>query len=46
MVDCHLKTLKFALYFFPMIPSNHRSPRLLAADRENIEANVLFQINS
>ena len=27
----YLKTLKYAMYFIPMIPSNHRSPCLHAA---------------
>ena len=46
MINCYLKTLKFAIYFFPIIPSRHRFPCLLAAGRETIEANLLLQINS
>ena len=46
MVNCHLKTLKFAIYFFTMIPSSHRFPRLLAAGRETIEGDLLLQFNS
>ena len=46
MVNCYLKTLRFAMYFSPMFPSNHRYPCLLAAGRETIEANFLLQINS
>ena len=45
MTYCYLKTLKFAMYFFPMILSSHRYPCLPAAGRETIEANLLLQIN-
>ena len=45
MINCYLKTLKFAMYFFPMIPSSHQFPCLLAGGRETIEANLLLQIN-
>ena len=45
MINCYSKTLKFALYFIPLIPSNHRSPCLLAAVRETIKVNLLLQIN-
>ena len=38
MINCYLKTSKFAMYFFPMIPSSHRC--LLAADREAIDATL------
>ena len=46
MINCYLKTLKFAMYFFPMIPSSHRFPCLVAAGRETIKANLLLQMNS
>ena len=46
MFKCYFKTLKFAMYFFPMIPSSQRFPYLLAAGRETIVANLLLQINS
>ena len=39
MITCYLKTLTFAMHFFPMIPSSHQFPCLLAAGREDIEAN-------
>ena len=45
MISCYLKTLKVAMYFFPMIPSSHRFPCHLAAGREAIEANWMLQIN-
>ena len=45
MINCYLKTLKFAMHFFPMIPSSHQFPCLLAAGREDIEANQMLQIN-
>ena len=46
MIIGYLKTLKYAMYFIPMIPSNHRSPCLLAAGRETIKANFVLQISS
>ena len=45
MINCYLKTSKSAMYFFPMIPSSHRFPCLLAAVREAIEVNWLLQID-
>ena len=45
MISCYLKTLKFAMYFFPMILSSHQFPCLLAAVREAIDGNQLLQIN-
>ena len=42
----YLKTLKYVMYFIPMIPSNHRSLCLLAAGRETINANFILQISS
>ena len=45
-INCYLKSLKFAMYFIPVIPLNHPSPCLLAVCRETIKANLLLQINS
>ena len=46
MMDCYLKTLKFAKHFIPMIPLNHQSSCPLPDGREIIKANLLLQINS
>ena len=46
MINCYLKTLKFAMYFIPVIPSNHRPSCLLAVGTETIKANLLLQINT
>ena len=46
MINCYLKTLKFAIYFIPMIPSSPRISAFLAAGRETIKANLLLQIHS
>ena len=45
MMNCYLKTSKYAMYFFPRILSSHRFACLLATVREAIEANQLLQIN-
>ena len=45
-INCYLKSLKFAMYFIPMIPLNYPSTCLLAVCRETIKANLLLQINS
>ena len=47
MINCYLKTLKFAIYFIPMRPhQSSESHCFLAAGRETIKADLLLQINS
>ena len=40
MINCYLKTIKFANYFVPIIPSKHRPPCLLAVGRETINVKL------